>query len=525
MRFLASILLALLFAVPAFADELPQIVSDGADATALTIYPDNLALITEVRKIDLPAGKSTIVFEGVNDRMIAASAMLRAFSGFSIERNFDYALLNKANLFERSVGEYVTLTRTHGKSGKVTRDQAKIVSVGNGVVFDIDGKVEVFQCSGLSEGTWFENLPEGLTDKPKLSIDVDADEAGPRDVVISYLADRFSWKSDYRLDLNSDEKTGGLNGWLTINNQTSQTFTKAPTAIIAGRVNRDYRTRAQEKVNKSLYANCWPRQSTQTPIPIEPSLYAERKFDDSIIVTGTRIESESYAAEAPVVAMDMLQKRSNKEATQEEFGDYKLYRTAEPVTVAAYQTKQVIFTNTPDVEVDKFYTMDIDLRWLRNRQNIPPVVPTTVEYRLDNSRDGKLAKPLPKGVMRVLTRNADEKLLVIGQTNVVDTAVDNPMKIYLEESHLVQIQTIVNDYKDYKMEDGRHRYEYAMTHTITNASDSPAQVELNLIGTYKSFRLSNENVEMDPEVGPRAWSVAVAPNISFDLTYTARYDD
>ncbi|NNC36331.1 MAG: hypothetical protein HKO02_02660 [Hyphomonadaceae bacterium] len=524
MRLFLTVFLIMLWALPANGQDLPKVVSDGADATALTIYPDNLALITERRTIDLPAGKSTIVFDGVNDRMIASSAMLRAFSGFSIERNFDYALLNKANLFDRSVGEYVTLTRTHKKTGKVTRDRAKIVSVGEGVVFDIDGKIETFQCSGLSEGTWFENLPEGLTNKPKLSIDVDAEEAGPQDVVISYLADRFSWKSDYRLDLNKDEVSGGLNGWLTINNQTSQSFMKAPTAVIAGKLNRNYQTKAQDFPSKSIYANCWPRQSTQTPIPVNPSLYMERSNSNlGFMSAPPRVEMESLEMSDLDQVVVTGSRMAKQEATQEEFGDYKLYRTAEPVTVAAYQTKQVIFINEPDVEVEKVYSLDFQLGWLQPRAERPNVTPAIIEYRLDNSRDGKLAKPLPKGVMRVLTRNENRKLLVIGETDVVDTAIDNPMKIYLDESHLVQIQTSVLDHKNYKTSKGR-RYEFKMEQTINNATEVPAKVEINLIGTYNSFRLENENVGMDSDVGPRSWAITVAPNTSFDLTYTAIYD-
>ena len=43
------------------------------------------------------------------------------------------------------------------------------------------------------------NIPEGLNNKPELSIDVDTTTSGPRELVISYLADGFSWAADYRL--------------------------------------------------------------------------------------------------------------------------------------------------------------------------------------------------------------------------------------------------------------------------------------------------------------------------------------
>ena len=48
---------------------------------------------------------------------------------------------------------------------------------------------------------------------------------------------------------------------------------------------------------------------------------------DSVVVTGSRI------------------------AEEEDLGDYKLYNTPEPTTVAAYQTKQIAFLDKPDVEL------------------------------------------------------------------------------------------------------------------------------------------------------------------------------
>ena len=62
--------------------------------------------------------------------MVPASVLLRSFSGFTLERNFDYARLNKANLFQKSIGETVTITRTDRASGKVTRDIATIIAAG-----------------------------------------------------------------------------------------------------------------------------------------------------------------------------------------------------------------------------------------------------------------------------------------------------------------------------------------------------------------------------------------------------------
>jgi len=134
-------------------DGITRVVSETADQTAVTIYPDNLALITEVRTVNVPAGKSVIAFEGVSDLIIPQSMILREFTGLTLERNFDYDLLSKTTLFENAVGDSVTLTRFDKASGAVVDQQAEIISArrDTGVVMRVDGKIETLSCSGLTE--------------------------------------------------------------------------------------------------------------------------------------------------------------------------------------------------------------------------------------------------------------------------------------------------------------------------------------------------------------------------------------
>ena len=534
-------------AMPALAQDLPRVVSPQADSTALTIYPDGLALITETRTIDLPKGKSTLVFEGVSDRMVPASVLLREFSGFTLERNFDYARLNKANLFQKSIGETVTITRTHKASGRVRRSQAVIIAapegrgyesydydigqeqyIGNieGVVFAVGGKIEVYQCSGLSEGTKFDNLPSGLNDVPELSIDVETKAAGPQTLVISYLADNFYWESDYRLDLVGDGKTAKLAGWITLTNETAQSFRDVPLAIVAGQLNRSNQTRAPAVRKKALYANCWPRQSTQTPIAVNQSSYGYGYAGpDEIIVTGSRIKRNEFDSVSPV--MEMSQDLASaglidpREVEEEDLGDYKLYRVSEPVTVAAYQTKQIRFINVARAEVDKFYTLDFSLSQYRG--GVPALRETSIEYRLDNDKDGEISKALPKGTMLVFAKKQDGQRIVVGETNVRDTAINNPMKIYLDKSFLVQINSIFVNQKTSKTKDDRVKVQLDMRHTITNASDKPAIIEFNIPGAYTSLKINRVSHKRDLKVGPNGWTIFVRPNATVTLKYRASF--
>lgn len=519
MRCLSLIFTLLLAAFPAYAGELPRVVSGEAAGTALTIYPDNLALITETRTVDLPKGKSTIVFEGVSDRMIPASVLLREFTGLTVERNFDYARLNKANLFAKSIGSVVTITRTDNRSGAVTRQRAEIMSAGQGVVFKIGNRFEVLQCSGLSEGTQFENLPEGLNDVPELSLDVETQKAGTQELVISYLADNFSWEADYRMDVAKDERSAKLVGWLTINNQTAKSFKDAPLAIIAGSLNRSHQTRAPNHVNKGLYANCWPSQSTQTPVPI---LERFEQYDTKSDYLEQRVQYSPMAMMKGASNDEIIVTGSGgkREVKQEDLGDYKLYRISEPVTVAAYQTKQIRFINADDAKIDKIYTLDVFLDEYFNKQNTLKM--TSIEYRINNDKDGDIAKPLPKGTMLVFDTSNDGHRRVVGETNVRDTAIGNPMKVYLDRSFLVQVDTHHVRRKIGRIRGGA-KIQVDVKHTLTNASDKAAVVEINMPAAYTSLKISRATKMRDASVGPNGWSLFVRPHATATLKYRANF--
>ncbi len=538
-RFLYLIVFFLL-SVNVSASEYTRVISKTAHNTALTIYPDNLALITETRTIDLPAGKSTLVFEGVSDRMIPASILLRQYSGLTLERNFNYALLSKANLFEKSIGKYVTLTRTNKQSGTVRRSRAKIISSGMGTVFEIDGKLSAYQCSGLSEGTRFDSLPDGLTGVAELSVDVATEQAGPQTLVISYLADNFSWDADYRLDLAVDNKSGNLAAWITMNNNTSRSFTNTPTAIIAGKLNRSAQTKVPSMHTNSLRASCWPQQSTQTPIPLPKNLYSEQKcwdgsfaynanscppqsyFDasyamnDEVVVTGTRRKSVGIAPPAPEL----------REVKQEELGDYKLYRISEPINVAAYQTKQIRFFNVPDVKVKKLYSAEVYLDRLSynyDDEEREKLSSTQTEFRIDNDKDGPLAKPLPKGSILIFQNNVDGKKLIAGQAPVRDTPIGIEMKAKPNTSDLVQIQTRVSRIRT--RQDNKKSYKIVLhpVHVLSNATEQPALIEIKLPVSLKSLKIDNASEEMDTKVLPYGWTILVPANSTKTLKYRASY--
>ena len=504
-----------LAAAAPFSAAAETIVSAGPAEIAVTIYRDDLALISEKRVVELPAGQHTIAFEGVNDRMIPQSAILQEFGAITIERNFDFDLMSPAAFFEKSVGEKVLLTRTNPATGRVTQQEATVVSGGQGVILDVNGQYEAYQCSGLSESIDFYSIPENLKPKPTLSIDITAETAGQQEMTISYLASGFEWEADYVLSLKDNDKAD-LIGWLTVTNGTSISIEEANTSIVAGSLQVLPETEAEEIRASYFSARCWPMATTSDyfgPPRVQPQMMRKERAmpapmvameaaadfadDESIVVTGARI------------------------ADREDLGDYKLYRTPEPTTVAALQTKQVMFLDTDGVDIEKTYVFDMP----EPGYYAGDLTPATVEYCIDNSADGTLAQPLPAGTFRVMTETNSGKPFYLGEDYENDLAVGLPVKIEASEAADVQMETTV------LAEDDRDRGEQierqvTIQHRFTNASPEPAPIEVTLgKDFYAAIKVDRATKRRDKSESVPTWRFTLRPESSTTLVYRARWSE
>lgn len=462
--------------------------SSSAERTSLTIYPDNLAMVTEVRKVTLPKGPATIRFLGVSDQIISQSAILQEFEGLNLERNFDTDVIGKGSLMEKAVGETITIRRVNPATGDVSEVKAKLlaaplqnISLQNlrwntqqniqGAVFEVDGRVEALECSGLAESVLYNQLPEGLNSSPVLSLMVESEIAGETEVTISYLTKGLSWEADYRMDMASKAKQGSLLGWLTLTNDTSKSFENVPTAIVAGTLNRA-RDDFRPALTRIFTPNCWAKGSTKTGIT----------NTDEYLYRATSIAPGALRREAPpppalAYSMDMAEDEivvtaSKRQAVREDLGDYKLYRTPEPVTVAPMQTKQIAFLNIDNVEADRVFAFSFP----NNKETGP--FGAAVEYRVDNSKEGNLAQPLPKGNFRVFTNRANGVPAYLGEDRVDNLAVDLPADIEVSESIAVQMQSQILGVS--RGEGNKAVHEIQLSANLYNATNETVQTEIEI---------------------------------------------
>ena len=140
-------LAALILAAPAISPALAaqgELVSTASDQTgiSLTIYNNGRALVKDKRRIDLPAGTSTLAFREVSARIRPETALLTGGPEI-LEQNFEYDLLSPESLLRKYVGREVGLVRQNPSTGEDLPPERALDKVGSMGVAIPGGRFEL----------------------------------------------------------------------------------------------------------------------------------------------------------------------------------------------------------------------------------------------------------------------------------------------------------------------------------------------------------------------------------------------
>ncbi len=136
----------------------------------MTIYADDLALVTDQRDIEVKGGRQRIEFQDVSAQIRPETVSLTAADIGIIEQNFDFDLLTPAKLMEKAVGREITIVRVNPATGAETREQAEVLATNGGVVLKIGERIEVLRDDGLPVRVIFDKVPDNLRARPTLSV-------------------------------------------------------------------------------------------------------------------------------------------------------------------------------------------------------------------------------------------------------------------------------------------------------------------------------------------------------------------
>lgn len=452
------ILALLLWAPPLAAREVVDVTAPVK--TAVTVYrdpdrsedeemdpdwPEGFAMISETRKVTIPAGRSTLRFTGVAEGMIAVSAIVTGLPGGTIEKNRNADLLSPAALVDGMLGNRIKVTRTNPATGQTVSEEGIVRTRADGglVLQTVEG-FEAVRCSGLPERLTFPYVPNGLSPQPVFAIDTYSEKGGTYEVTLSYLAWGFDWQAHYVATLdegrNDNKASMRLLSWLTILNDNGQSFPGAELMAVAGKLNieSDFEGMAEPPTGEPLRLTCYPFGSTASGSPLGmPSLappppaetMADMGYEGelAIVVTGSRMPRAMLESASAISVI----------AAEERLGDLKLYRIPVPVDVNAKGLKQVAFLNKQEVKGEFLYVARCD-PWdqFDTIEDWTDMEVTEILLATKNVKERGLGVALPAGGFTVFEPTSEGPQLV-GEETIRDYAVGQDVEINLGESNQV----------------------------------------------------------------------------------------
>jgi hypothetical protein len=472
----------------------PQIaVATSAQGdVSVTIYNNNLALIQDIRPLDLPTGRTTQEFPDVSAQIKPETVTLSVSQAGIVEQNFDYDLLSPARLMDKAVGQTVTLVHTNRQSGAETSEPATVLANNDGTLLRVGNRIEV--GGGPDTRIVFPSLPAGLKASPTLSVTLNSSRSGSRPATLSYLSNGFEWKADYVALFDAGAGKIDVEGWITLHNTSGTSFGNARVMLVAGQIGGD-----GGDYNGSR--NRW--QSS-------PS--------------GNRAGTES--------------------AARERLGDFYIYPIAGRTTLANQQQKQVSFLDVKGAPAAKAYFYRND--WLATADE---AVSVDTVLRFSTSAKGGLGDALPAGTVRVYMRDARGQPQFIGENQVGHTPMGSDLALKTGEAFDVKIQPRIDKREridtdeweraakwrisvnggpptTYTVDNTITYYRTSVSYRITNARPEPVTVEVvqdGLDSGWHDTRVPAESVKGEQRsLDERVWLVKVPA--SGETTLTAQFD-
>lgn len=468
-----SILLACSSTVFAQEQEQRSTLNDQREV-AVTIYNENLALVKDLRKLNLKRGNSSLAFRDVSARMRPETALLRSVSAPGslsvLEQNFDFDLLTPQKMLEKYVGQAVTVVRTHPTTGVETSELAQVLAANDGVVLKIGNRIE----TGLPGRIVYNDVPANLRDRPTLVMSLNNTSNASQDVELSYLTGGLAWKADYVVELNTSEDKLDVSGWVTLTNTSGASYRNAKLQLVAGDVNQ---------------------------------------VRNSIEISGGK-----------VMAMAAAPRAKSADMQEESLFEYHLYTLNRPTTIAENQTKQVALLSASGVPVRKeFLLRGSDYYYQAPYGDLGQKMKIGAFIEFDNKESAQLGMPLPKGVIRVYKKDSNGNAQFIGEDSVDHTPKNEKVRLKLGDAFDV---TADKKQTDFKKIAGTSKYNYifesAYEITLKNAKKEAVTVTVQepMPGDWQMLSSSHPHTKASSNAA--VWKITVPAEGNTKLVYRAQ---
>lgn len=453
------------------AESQPSRTSTLANQTqvSLTIYNSNIALVKDVRDIEIAAGNQELRFMDVASEIMPTTVHVKSLTDAQglkvLEQNYEYDLISPEKLLEKYVGKEVRILDKNYYTGQEQLVTATLLSTTGSPVYQVGDEIHV----GLPGRVILPQLPENLLSKPTLVWLLRGVTAATHKIEASYLTNQITWEADYVVVLDADDAKADLSGWVSIDNKSGATYKNATLKLVAGEVHR-----------------------------VQPKIAYQRAM----------VMAE--AAAAP----------ETSQFKEEGFFEYHLYTLDRPATVKSNQTKQMTLLSATDIPVVKRLTLQGQPVYFTSElpdAELPPQK-VSVTLEVENAQKNNLGVPLPKGTVRVYKEDKEGSLQFVGEDSIDHTPKDETVKVKLGEAFDVTGQRKQKDFKII----ARGVTEASWEILLKNHKKEPVTVRVNepMAGDWEVLSASQKYEKADAHT--LRFDVPVPQESEVKLTYKVR---
>ncbi|MER2600488.1 MAG: DUF4139 domain-containing protein [Caldilineales bacterium] len=448
----------------------------------LTVYNQNVALVSETRPVTLKSGLNEVVYSDVAAQIDATSVSFKSLTdpeGTAVlEQNFEYDLVGSARLLEKYIDQEIVVQTQDSK----TYTGTLLSAADNVILQDAAGAVTLLKQDQI-RNIDFPALPAGLRTRPSLVWQISAQQAGVHEAAVTYLTNGLGWRADYVLLLNEDSSAFDLNGWVTLDNHSGASYTNAKLKLVAGDINQ---------------------------VVAQPEVVRDYMM------------AEATAMPAPAVE-------------QRKFFEYHLYQITRPVTVRDNQTKQIEFVSAPQVRSTRFYVYNGAMGFYGfgygpiadasyGAQTGNNDVSTVLEFRTD--ADSNLETQLPAGRVRLYQQDTDGSALLVGEDEIDHTPKNETVRLTVGNAFDIKGERVQTAYKAL----GDSGAQESFRITLRNHKDEAVEVRVvEPLYRWSEWSIESETVDGKPaehsklDAQQAEWRITVPANGEAVLEYTVQY--
>jgi hypothetical protein len=395
------------------------LITQILQANNIVVYNNNLALISEDKKVNINKGVSKYTFDNVPKNIISDSvSMILPLNVQIVEQNYKYDQLSLYNLLKYNEGKEIQylidkdiykgiLISVEGSYSLISIISTKNIDIKKGNIVSVDNKNIII-----------DSIPKDMVIKPSIVMLLNSDNKYiKKDIELRYLTTGFSWKANYVLSIDKNNEIY-LNSWIKLSNNTNVDLLNYNLTLLSGDIRQN-----KSSINK--------RYKTLNK-----------------------------------VAMSSPGQQGMNDIKESSFSGYHLYNIPYKVNIKKHTIKQINFLNRKIKEYRKNSVLEINNIWNYNkkqRKYLDQVI------TIKNTNDNNLGLALPKGNIRVYKENIDNKSLFVGENIIANIAKQEKIQINIGKDYDSVCNVSLKTIKADKVTRNISKIEYLIE--LSNTSD------------------------------------------------------